>query len=377
MEYVQMTLNDWMSLKKEIAEEFARASASFVRIGYLLRKAEDSEGYKNDGYDSLAEWAKAELGLTATYVSRFKSINAKYSVDGYSDRLRTEFVGYGSAKLGEMLSLPDADMEMIKPDTKRDDIRALKEFNREAPQAESGDSWISDMIRILPDDVVNALAKAQENGELTGKTCGKIINPGGNSMKRTKAAMIALSDDGLLVKMIGPDGMKREKLTWQEFADRLPEIAPRNPIPTKTEEPEAKAQEICTEPEENAQSETENVTSAPETEQPDQEQEPIAKEPKSAVDELKKVLQKAEGEIMPEPVTMTKPEPVKQESEEEKPPIAPAQKPQESQAVRDFRDMKNGFEKAVDEENWDRALMLAEGMSAALRKILREQEGIA
>ena len=108
MDYVQMTLDDWMSLKKEIKEEFIKASTSFVRIGYLLRKAEDSEGYKNDGYDSLTEWARDELGLTATYVSRFKAINAKYSADGYSDRLLPEFVGYGSAKLGEMLALPNA-----------------------------------------------------------------------------------------------------------------------------------------------------------------------------------------------------------------------------------------------------------------------------
>lgn len=113
MDYVQMTLDDWMSLKKEIKEEFIKASTSFVRIGYLLRKAEDSEGYKNDGYDSLTEWAHDELGLTATYVSRFKAINAKYSEGGYSDHLLPEFVGYGSAKLGEMLALPDEDMQML------------------------------------------------------------------------------------------------------------------------------------------------------------------------------------------------------------------------------------------------------------------------
>lgn len=223
MDYVQMTLSDWMSLKKEIAEEFARASASFVRIGYLLRKAEDSEGYKNDGYDSLAEWAKAELGLTATYVSRFKAINAKYSVDGYSDRLRTEFLGFGSAKLGEMLALPDADMEMITPETKRDDIRALKEFNREAPEPEKGEQWITDLIAILKEDVREDIAKAQSLGTMTGRACSQILNPGGNRMMRTKAAMIAMSEDGLTVKTFGADG-GRKKISWQEFADQLPVI---------------------------------------------------------------------------------------------------------------------------------------------------------
>ncbi len=229
MEYVQMTLNDWLSLKKEIAEEFARASASFVRIGYLLRKAEDSEGYKNDGYDTLAEWARDELGLSATYVSRFKAINAKYSAGGYSDHLKPEFIGFGSAKLGEMLALPDEDMQMVTPGMKRDDIRALKEFNREAPEAEGGEAWIRDMLKVTPDDVVAELAKAKELGTLDGKHCAEILNPGGNRMVRTKAAMIAMTDEGMVVKTFGPEG-GRKTLSWQEFAGLLAEQRLKTPV---------------------------------------------------------------------------------------------------------------------------------------------------
>lgn len=238
MEYVQMTLNDWLSLKKEIAEEFARASASFVRIGYLLRKAEDSEGYKNDGYDTLAEWARNELGLSATYVSRFKAINAKYSAGGYSDHLRPEFIGYGSAKLGEMLALPDEDMQMVTPDMKRSDIRALKEFNREAPEAEGGEAWIRDMLKVTPDTVIAELAKAQELGMLDGKQCAEILNPGGNRMVRTKTAMIAMMDEGLVVKTFGPEG-GRKTFSWQEFAGLLAEQKlkdPEKPAPAESAE---------------------------------------------------------------------------------------------------------------------------------------------
>ena len=57
MEYVQMTLNDWMSLKGKLEEELRGAAASFVRIGFYLREIEESEGYKNDGSATLAEWA--------------------------------------------------------------------------------------------------------------------------------------------------------------------------------------------------------------------------------------------------------------------------------------------------------------------------------
>ena len=220
MDYVQMTRDNWMSLKKEIKEEFIKASTSFVRIGYLLRKAEDSEGYKNDGYDSLTEWARDELGLTATYVSRFKAINAKYSADGYSDHLLPEFVGYGSAKLGEMLALPDEDMEMLTPEMKRSDIRALKEFNRQEPEAPDAESWILEMMEIIPAEVKKDLAKECLQGALDGKKCSDILNPSGNSMKRTRAAMVAMTDEGLFVKTFGPDGGRR-KISWQDFAQML------------------------------------------------------------------------------------------------------------------------------------------------------------
>lgn len=219
MDYVQMTLDDWMSLKQEIAEEFARASASFVRIGYLLRKAEESEGYKNDGYDTLTEWAQAELGITGTYVSRFKAINARYSVGGYSDRLQDRYVGYGSAKLGEMLALPDADMEMVTPQTKREDIRTLKQFNREAPTAEGAD-WVTDMMHVCHADVLEEIVKQHALGLLTGKKCAEILNPGGSRMVRTKAAVIAMKDDGLIVKTFGPGG-GRQEVSWQEAAGKI------------------------------------------------------------------------------------------------------------------------------------------------------------
>ena len=258
MDYVQMTLDDWMSLKKEIKEEFIKASASFVRIGYLLRKAEDSEGYKNDGYDSLAEWARDELGLTATYVSRFKAINAKYSADGYSDHLLPEFVGYGSAKLGEMLALPDEDMEMLTPEMKRSDIRALKEFNRQEPEAPDAESWILEMMEIIPAEVKKDLAKKCLQGALDGKKCSDILNPSGNSMKRTRAAMVAMTDEGMFVKTFGPDGGRR-KIPWQDFAQMLCERYEK-----------WKPQESVAKPEENARHATEDAQSEQENAHPEQ-----------------------------------------------------------------------------------------------------------
>lgn len=337
MDYVQMTLDDWVSLKKEIAEEFARASASFVRIGYLLRKAEDSQGYRNEGYDTLTEWAQAELGITATYVSRFKAINAKYSVDGYSDRLKTEFVGYGSAKLGEMLALPDGDMEMIRPETKRQDIRSLKEFNKEAPEAEDPEAWALEMMTVLPDGVVADLKKAVALGSLTGRSCREILNPSGNKMLRTKTAMIAMTDESLIVKTFGHAGGRRT-VEWSELAEW---IATKAPFPDASE-----PEEIMPEPEE--------TDTKPQDTEPAAAEEDTGEEPDT---------EEAEEEPQEEP---EEPKVSPAEAEE---PIAPAQKQQPPQAERDLATMMSGLQKAVKARNWDAALSFAEGIEGALRKI--------
>lgn len=379
MDYVQMTLDDWMSLKKEIKEEFIKASTSFVRIGYLLRKAEDSEGYKNDGYDSLTEWARDELGLTATYVSRFKAINAKYSAGGYSDHLLPEFVGYGSAKLGEMLALPDEDMEMLTPEMKRSDIRALKEFNRDEPEAPDTESWILEMMEIIPAEVKEDLAKECLQGALDGKKCSDILNPSGNSMKRTRAAMVAMTDEGLFVKTFGPDGGRR-KISWQDFAQMLCERYEK----WKPQESVAKPEENARPATENAQHATESDQSATEDAHPEQDPDQEAQEAEEPAGEEK---QTAEGTGKDETVAEgTDPEGDKEEQPAEdaveesadimptpEEPVAPAQKPEESKTYQDAKAMMDGINAAFVRKDWDRMLGLLEGLEPAIRKLRREK----
>lgn len=381
MDYVQMTLDDWMSLKKEIKEEFIKASASFVRIGYLLRKAEDSEGYKNDGYDSLTEWAHDELGLTATYVSRFKAINAKYSADGYSDRLLPEFVGYGSAKLGEMLALPDEDMEMLNPEMKRSDIRALKEFNRDEPEAPDTESWILEMMEIIPAGVKEDLAKEYLQGALDGRKCSEIINPSGNSMKRTRAAMVAMTDEGLFVKTFGPEGGRR-KISWQDFAQMLCERYEK----WKPQETAAKPAETVSKPEETVAkpAEAQEETAEPKEQAAEKPAEEEEEQPAGGADQEEMTAEGDEPEDVPEaePAEGTGEKPAEGTGEkpaeimpapEETEPVAPAQKPAESETYRDAKSMLKGIEEAFRKKDWDRVLHLMEGLEPAIRKLKREE----
>ena len=55
MEYVQMTLNDWVEMKQKLRRELLGIKQSFVRIGFMLRQIEEQKLYENDGYKSIAE----------------------------------------------------------------------------------------------------------------------------------------------------------------------------------------------------------------------------------------------------------------------------------------------------------------------------------
>ena len=99
---------------------------SFMRIGYLLKVARDTEILSESGYKNVAEFAQAEYGLTKDIVSRYIAINDRYSENGYSERLKTEFEGYGVAKLSEMLTLPDSIIAEIEPTLTRKEIQDIK-----------------------------------------------------------------------------------------------------------------------------------------------------------------------------------------------------------------------------------------------------------
>lgn len=217
MDYIQMTLDDWLGIKKELEEELRGAAAGFVRIGYLLRKIDESQGYKQDGCDSLTEWAEQEYGLSASSVSRFMAINKKYSVDGYSKQLRIEYAKYGQAKLQEMLTLPEEDLQMVSPEMKRADIREIKAFERQAAQEEPAEQesdapqWIVEFIK------QNGLERLAHTSAFEDRNIAQLIeevNPTGTKTFRHKRTMVSMFADKIMVKEF-PNAP--ERMEWEEF----------------------------------------------------------------------------------------------------------------------------------------------------------------
>ena len=274
-EYTQMTLTEWVDMKQKLRQELLGVKQSFVRIGYALRKIDDQRLYEQDGYKSIAEFAKAEYGLENSTVSRFMSINREYSIDGYSERLRPEYLELGRSQLEEMLKLPDSDRQMIRPETPRDDIRELKRFNKEEPAAGEADDFRQLLIWFYQDnpEVLQAVIREAEQG-FTDKRLVELVNPSGNRSYRKGVFFLMMYEDKIAVKKFGstPYDMTWGKFRWmtlelleeltEEVKESEKEETPKTeiaPAQKPAEIQEKSALEEVETPVENVENEVENL----------------------------------------------------------------------------------------------------------------------
>jgi len=210
--YYQMTLTDWVSMKDSLRADLQGVAQSFVRIGYKLRKIEEQRLYEQDGYKSLTEFAKAEYGLSQSTTSRFMAINAKYSIGGYGEDLRAEFAALGSSKLSEMLTLPDADLAMITPETPREAIRELKNFEKSKPTFDG-----VELIEALHDANREAIREWYRTG-LKIENLKELLNPAGTRTFRKGVWFLMMYETQVMVKRF-PNAP--EKKTWEELAGAI------------------------------------------------------------------------------------------------------------------------------------------------------------
>lgn len=124
--------------------EVQRVELGFVRIGYMLRLAEDTDILKDSGYAGMKEFAYEKYKIDASQASRFININKRFSEGGYSDRLQEKFEGYGVAKLGELLSLPDEIIDTLPPELSRADLQEVKREIKEEQKITDLEVWMED-----------------------------------------------------------------------------------------------------------------------------------------------------------------------------------------------------------------------------------------
>lgn len=124
---INNAFDTYTEYKAAVDEELQRSAESFVRIGYLLKVARDTDILAESGYANMNEFAEKEYGLDKSQVSRFIRINDEFSENGYSDRLQENYKAFGYAKLALMLTLPAAVNEELTADYTKAEISAIRE----------------------------------------------------------------------------------------------------------------------------------------------------------------------------------------------------------------------------------------------------------
>lgn len=122
-----VNITNYEDYKCALKRELQATAEGFVRIGYLLKQARDTDILKTSGYENVNEFAQREFGLEKSQVSRFISINERFADPEYPDQLMDNYKGYGVAKLSLMLQLPDEINEEFTPEYSKSEIQAVKD----------------------------------------------------------------------------------------------------------------------------------------------------------------------------------------------------------------------------------------------------------
>lgn len=227
MDYVQLTLDDYIQCKTEIKENLTGIVKGFVKIGWQLTRISASKAYTMDGYNSITEFAKAEYDMNPDGVSRFMKVYERYSTPGDTPELQEQYKDFKFAQLSEMLQLSSEDQQMITADTKRDDIRELKKFNKENEHnPEQLFAWKNGQENKIFDTIFEFFKSSRELlNTLFGSDAYKtgsleqmveVVNPSGSRSYRKGTVFLMMygPEKGIMIKQI-PQGT--ENMPWSEF----------------------------------------------------------------------------------------------------------------------------------------------------------------
>lgn len=116
----------YQEAKDILREKMDNLKMSFIAAGYYLKYIRDHEQFREDGYESIWEFAEDNYGIKKSTASRWMAMNDKFSQDGNSPILAEEYRGFEKSQLQEMLYLDDKQIETVTPDMKVKEIREVR-----------------------------------------------------------------------------------------------------------------------------------------------------------------------------------------------------------------------------------------------------------
>ena len=257
------SINTVEQLTNVINTELNKAAISFVRVGYLLKKARDEDILKDSGYPDIYTYANMKFGLDKSQVSRFININDRYSIGGYSEHLKEEYEGFGYSKLALMLTLPEEINEELSPEYTKSEINTIKaEFEAEQKisdlevmmeeKPDGPDEFIAQIVKELNDEhpesavYLNTTMKMAEKMKLEvgEQDIQEAYIPEGTAAYSVRIPgqgrfMITMKESEISITSLR-DPANKTLLTWTEFKEALVEDMKVRDFPDNKLEPEKK-----------------------------------------------------------------------------------------------------------------------------------------
>ena len=247
----ELKYRNYEEYKKTVDSVLNKTVEDFVTIGYLLKKGRDTDILKESGYANVNEFAEAEYHLEASQVSRFIRINDKFAEEGYSNRLKEQYRGFGYAKLAIMLTLPESVNEELSPALSKAEIQAVKEEveeeakltdievilegeKEEQTELNGLQKALNQIFEDIPELFKSLYEQMKEKPSL--QSVKEILAPAGEKVYSVRIQgagriMLFLNDAEEKIKLIKVRTNEKESHTWEEvqqyimgmLSDRTPE----------------------------------------------------------------------------------------------------------------------------------------------------------
>ncbi len=233
----------YLEFKRALDLELQKAAEGFVKIGYLLRLAMETEILKESGYRDVYEFAVREYNLDKSQVSRFVNINIRFSENGYSDRLQDQYRGYGYAKLAIMLQLPEEVTKELSPGFSKAEIQMIHEEIKEEKKVSDVEVWLegtkpeqeameNNLIRVVHQlchtnpEVYRMLYEGYDAGqpEKTKKEFQAALAPAGEAIYSVRVQgvgrlMLSMKGTEQPVTVINVRSNEKEAFLWEDLVN--------------------------------------------------------------------------------------------------------------------------------------------------------------
>ena len=117
-----------------IKDELKKTAQSCMKIGFCLNRINETEMFREEGYDNIHEFAADKFHLGQSSVSNFINVYRQFSAPNNSLELADEYKPFGLSQLIEMLPMKPEHRAEITPDM---NVREIREYKAEIKKREA------------------------------------------------------------------------------------------------------------------------------------------------------------------------------------------------------------------------------------------------